>query len=372
MIIKNALIYDESFAPRRIDMKVEDGIITGFGDFSKEDGLDFSGATVIPGFIDVHIHGCAGADFCDGTEEALKTISSHLAGEGVTGFCGTSMTLSQGKLSEVFSQAKKFKGQEPGAQLLGINMEGPYLCMAKKGAQAAEHIRPVSLEEFRRLNELSGNMVKLVDVAPEASETEAFIREVSKTTTVSLAHSAATYEQAIFAFDCGVRHVTHLYNAMSGLSHRAPGVVGAAFDDGRVRAELICDGFHIHPVALRIAFRQLGEDRAVVVSDSMKAAGQPDGDYELGGQPVFVRGGKALLADGTIAASTSNIHQEFKNLLSFGIDFRTALKSCTINPAKSVKADRFTGSLAVGKQADFVVLDERQEIKAVFIRGVRQ
>ena len=172
--------------------------------------------------------------------------------------------------------------------------------------------------------------------------------------------------------DWGVRHITHLYNAQSGLAHRKPGVVGAAFDKGPgvgLRAELICDGFHIHPAALRIAFKQLGEDGTVIISDSMRAAGHHDGEYDLGGQTVYVKDGKALLADGTIAASTSNVYQEFKNVLSFGVPFKQALKSVTINPAKAIRADAQTGSIEQGKRADLLVLDEQYNIKMVIVKG---
>jgi len=189
--------------------------------------------------------------------------------------------------------------------------------------------------------------------------------------TVSLAHSAADYDQAAHAFSVGIRHATHLFNAMNGLTHRAPGAVGAILDSDTVSAEMICDGFHIHPAALRIAFRALGEDRTVVISDSLMAAGCPDGMYELGGQPVTVTNGRAFMPDGAIAASTSNMHEEFKNLLAFGIPFRQALKSCTINPAREIRVDNETGSIAVGKLADLVVLDADYEIADVWIRGSR-
>ena len=189
---------------------------------------------------------------------------------------------------------------------------------------------------------------------------------------MSIAHTAAGYEQAVQAMEWGVRHITHLYNAQSGLSHRAPGVVGAVFDKAKqygIRAELICDGFHIHPAALRIAFELLGEDRSIIVSDSMRAAGHLDGEYDLGGQAVYVKEGKALLADGTIAASTSNIYQELKNVISYGIPVKQAIKSCTINPARAIRVDQMTGSIQPGKLADILVVDKNFEIKLVLVRG---
>ena len=211
-----------------------------------------------------------------------------------------------------------------------------------------------------------------MDIAPECDGAEEFIREVQPYCPVSTAHTAAGYEEAVNAIACGVRHTTHLYNAMSGLTHRAPGVVGAVFDMAQtygVRAELICDGFHIHPAALRIAFRQLGEDNSVIVSDSMCAAGHVDGEYDLGGQTVYVRDGKALLADGTIAASTSNVYEELKNVISFGVPMKQAIKSATINPARAIRVDQETGSIAVGKNADLLVLDDQLNIKMVVVKG---
>ena len=174
------------------------------------------------------------------------------------------------------------------------------------------------------------------------------------------------------AIEWGVRHTTHLYNAQSGLSHRAPGVVGAVFDNAKtkgVRAELICDGFHIHPAALRIAFNQLGEDGSIIISDSMRAAGHKDGEYDLGGQTVYVKDGKALLADGTIAASTSNVYEELKNVIRYGIPVKQAIKSATINPAKAIRVDNETGSIEVGKYADILVVDKDFNIKLVIVKG---
>ena len=211
-----------------------------------------------------------------------------------------------------------------------------------------------------------------MDIAPECDGAEAFIKEVQPYCPVSTAHTAAGYDQAVQAIEWGVRHTTHLYNAMSGLTHRAPGVVGAVFDMARqygVRGELICDGFHIHPAALRIAFHQLGEDGSVIVSDSMRAAGHVDGEYDLGGQTVYVKDGKALLADGTIAASTSNLYEELKNVISYGVPKKQAIKSATINPARAIRADGETGSIAVGKNADLLVLDDDMNIKLVVVKG---
>lgn len=373
MLLKNAVVYNEDFEPIRADLAVEGEKIVGIGQVNAGgECLDLSGYTIIPGLIDMHIHGCAGFDASDGTPEALEAMSRCLVERGVTSFCPTSMTLSFEALQKIFANVQEQKDKVTGAYIHGINMEGPYIAMSKKGAQNGAYVRNPDKEEFRRLYDGCGGCISIVDIAPECDGAEAFIKEVQPYCPVSTAHTAAGYDQAVQAIEWGVRHTTHLYNAMSGLTHRAPGVVGAVFDMARqygVRGELICDGFHIHPAALRIAFHQLGEDGSVIVSDSMRAAGHVDGEYDLGGQTVYVKDGKALLADGTIAASTSNLYEELKNVISYGVPKKQAIKSATINPARAIRADGETGSIAVGKNADLLVLDDDMNIKLVVVKG---
>lgn len=368
MIFKNAEILNESFEFVRGDLVAQDGKITGINvDCNDSEIIDCSGLKILPGFIDIHIHGTSGADTCDRKEEAVQKMSEKLPYHGVTSFCPTTMTLSGEELEEIFRVVSKVKGNENGAYIHGINMEGPYISLAKKGAQKAEYVRKPDIEEFRKLNDICN--VSLVDIAPEEDEDNAFSKEASKICTVSAAHTSADSAQARKGFENGITHATHLFNAMTGISARVPGVAGAVFDTDNVRAEIICDGFHVAPETLRMAFKLLGEDRTIVISDSMKAADLEDGEYMLGGQTVYVRDGKALLEDGTIAASTSNIFDEFKNLLSFGIDFKHAVKSCTINPARAIGQDKITGSIENGKNADLLVIDENYEIKSVYVKG---
>jgi N-acetylglucosamine-6-phosphate deacetylase len=368
MIIKNAEIYNSDFEPQRADLSVcGETICKIAGNIDGNDTLDFSGCTVLPGFIDIHIHGCRGADVEDASADSLAVMSDYLVKKGVTSFCPTTMTLPEEQLIEQFRAVSEYMGSESGAYIHGINMEGPYISLEKKGAQSGEYIRLPDIGEFKRLNSIC--KICLADIAPEAENAYEFAAEASKICTVSAAHTASDYETAVKAFGSGFSHATHLFNAMNPIMNRKPGAVAAVFDSSFVTAELICDGFHNHPAVLRMAFRLLGEDRAVVVSDAMKAAGCADGDYELGGQTVYVRGGRATLKDGTIAASTTNIYDEFKNLLGFGIPFKTALKSCTINPARVIGADGVTGSIKEGKRADLVIIDKELNIKAVFVKG---
>lgn len=372
MILKNATVFNGDFEKVRADVAIEGERISKIGDLSGEDELDLTDMTVMPGLIDIHIHGCGGADAGDATPEALETMSQTLVKNGITSFCPASMTLSFEELTKIFANIDDMKNKVGGAYIHGANMEGPYIAMSKKGAQNPLYVRNPDKEEFKRLFDGCNGSIKVVDIAPECDGGDEFIKEIQPICPVSIAHTDAGYDEAVHAIELGVRHITHLFNAQSGLHHRKPGVVGAAFDIGKekgVRAELICDGFHIHPATLRIAFRAMGEDGTVIVSDSMKAAGCPDGDYDLGGQPVYVRDGKALLADGTIAASTSNVYKELKNVISFGIPEKQAVKSATINPAKAIRADRETGSIEEGKLADILVVDKDYNIRLVIVKG---
>ena len=372
MILKNATVFNGDFEKVRADVAIEGERISKIGDLSGADELDLTDMTVMPGLIDIHIHGCGGADAGDATPEALETMSQTLVKNGITSFCPASMTLSFEELTKIFANIDEMKNKVGGAYIHGANMEGPYIAMSKKGAQNPLYVRNPDKEEFKRLFDGCNGSIKVVDIAPECDGGDEFIKEIQPICPVSIAHTDAGYDEAVHAIELGVRHITHLFNAQSGLHHRKPGVVGAAFDVGKekgVRAELICDGFHIHPATLRIAFRAMGEDGTVIVSDSMKAAGCPDGDYDLGGQPVYVRDGKALLADGTIAASTSNVYKELKNVISFGIPEKQAVKSATINPAKAIRADRETGSIEEGKLADILVVDKDYNSKLVIVKG---
>lgn len=371
MFLVNAAYLDQDFRLVRGDLEIEGGRIRQVGEklsWSQNDlVVDCQGYTIVPGFVDVHIHGCAGADTCDGKRESIDAMAEFLLTKGVTSFCPTTMTVDREEIEAALLAAKACVDQPgPGARVVGVNMEGPFIAAARKGAQKEEAILPPDPELFRHFQELSGGIVRLVDIAPEQPGGLDFIREVKDLCAVSIAHTTANYDQAKESFDAGITHATHLFNAMSGLHHRDPGVVGAVFDDSRVYAELICDGFHIHPAALRTAFQVLG-DRALVISDSMRANGMPEGEpFDLGGQMVTVREGKATLADGTIAGSVSNLHQEVKNLVHFGIPLEQAVKAASLIPARSIGLEEEIGSIAPGKRADLVVLDENLDIVAVY------
>lgn len=339
---------------------------------SSADGktYDASGCYVIPGLTDLHFHGCMGKDFSDADPEGLEIMARYELSQGVTQICPAGMTLLEEQLTKVCQVAAAHRdANKPGAELCGINLEGPFLSTAKKGAQKADWIHAPDVDMFRRLMAASKGLVKLVSVAPEEPGAMEFIEAVEGEVTVSIAHTTADYDTAMEAFRLGARQVTHLFNAMPPFSHRAPGVVGAALDTPICNVELICDGVHIHPSVVRATFKMFGPKRVILVSDTMRAAGMPDGDYTLGGQPVKVKGKHATLADGTLAGSVTNLMNCMRTAVSFGIPLEDAVWAAAVNPARAIGIFSRMGSLEPGKRANVVVLDQNLELKDVFFRG---
>lgn len=365
MIIKNANVFGEDYKFNKRDINIENDLIVDSA--SDNEIVDATDLYAIPGLIDVHIHGSVGYDFCDATQEAIKSMANYLAKNGITAFCPTSMTLSDERLEKIYLNASKYKNEE-GSIVCGINMEGPFVSEAKKGAQNGAYLQNPSVELFDRLNDISNNLVKLVTLAPELDGAMEFIENVKNRVSVSLGHTTADYNIAMKAFEKGADHVTHLYNAMLPFSHRDPAVVGASRDNSAM-VELISDGVHIHPSVVRATYKMFTDDNIVLISDSMMAAGMEDGKYELGGQEVNVKGNKATLVDGTIAGSVTNLMKCMKKAISFGISLESAIKTATINPAKSIHEDNIMGSISVGKLANIVLLDKDLNIKSVYIKG---
>lgn len=374
MLYKNAELLDGDFRIVRADLRTIGDCITEIGQgLQEEQEVDLSGCLLLPGLVDIHIHGCVGVDTGDASPQAVRKMAAQLPQWGVTAFCPTTMTVSEKNIRAALRAVQEaMQTPAEGAAVLGVNLEGPYINSQNSGAQKKEFVCPPDLEQFYSYWEESGKIIKLVDIAPECTGANTFIRGAKKLCTVSIAHTEADYETAMQAFHTGITHATHLYNAMPGLNHRTPGVVGAVFDSQEVAAELICDGFHIHPAALRIAFRQLRAKRICVISDSMRAAGQPDGVSELGGQTVYIKNGEARLANGAIAGSTTNLLKEVQNLVSFGIPLPDAVRAASLTPASEVHEDRTRGSLVPGKIADMVVLDrETLALRQTICRGKR-
>ena len=334
------------------------------------DVFDATGLLIIPGLVDIHIHACAGHDFCDADATGLSAMASHLAGQGITSFLGTSMALSEDRLTQVFEVGQQYIKANPaaGATLRGIHMEGPFFAVAKKGAQSAEFIIDPDVECFKRLEHAAGQQIRIVDVAPERPGALDLIAYAAPHTTVSVAHTEANYQEAMAAFAAGASHVTHLFNAMPPFNHRDPGVVGAASDAG-ASVELICDGIHIHPSVIRSVFKWFPADQVVLVSDAMRACGLADGSYELGGQVVHVNGNRAILTDGTLAGSVTNLMQCLRNAVSFGVPLTAAIRAATANPARVACINQEVGSLSIGKKADLLVMTPDLQLKAVMIGG---
>ena len=374
MFYKNARIFTSDFTFRTGAFEVKDGV---FGEILPEnvpaDAIDLNGATVIPGLVEVHSHGNSGADFSDGDYEGLKRMAAFYAKCGVTSFAPASMTLPYEVLSKAFATARAFVDSKTKgvAALRGIQMEGPFFSEAKKGAQNADYLRKPDFEAFRKLYEDCGGLVRIVDIAPELPGSAEFIREASKLCTVSIAHTDANYEEAAAGVAAGVTHLTHTYNAMSPIHHRKPGVIAACCENEAVSAEIICDGQHVHPASVRLAFRLFGAERMVLISDSLRCCGMPDGEYELGGQAVFLKDGLARLSDGTIAGSATNLYDCMRLAVSFGIPKEDAIRAASYNPARQIGALNEVGSIAEGKIADFVICDAELNRKEVYLAGER-
>ncbi len=334
--------------------------------------VDAAGLMAIPGLVDVHFHGAMGQDMCNGTEEAIRTLASYEASQGVLAICPATMTYPEEKLNTIADAAAAWKaaGEHEGcADLVGINMEGPFISPNKVGAQNPAYVQAPNVAMFRRVQERSGGLFKLVTLAPEVDGALAFVDELADEVAVSVGHTCATYDDAAAAFARGAREVTHLWNAMPPLHHRDPSVIGAAAEADHVRVELICDGIHIHPVAIRATFK-LFAGRVVMIADSMEATGLEDGEYSLGGQKVIVKGHLATLESGTIAGSATNLFDCLRYAVREAkIPLADALIASSLTPARAIGVDAGYGSLDVGKVANVVLVDDELNIHDIYLRG---
>lgn len=333
--------------------------------------VDASGCYVIPGLVDLHFHGSAGADISDGDLAGLHKMGAYEASRGITALCPATMTLPEDVLMRAAQAAAAYEPAADEAALVGINMEGPFISPSKVGAQNPDYVRNPSAEEFRRLQEAAGGLFKLVDIAPEEPGAEEFIREMADEVRISLAHTCTDYDTAHRAFELGARQLTHLYNAMDPMHHRKPGPIPAAVEHGEVTAEIIADGVHIHPAMVRLAFQLFGDDRMILISDTLRAAGLEDGTYDLGGQDVTVRGPVATIDNGALAGSVSDLMRCLTVAVrDMGIPLASAVKAASANPARALGLDAERGAIEPGKVADAVLLDkETLDLRAVVLRG---
>lgn len=358
MIIKNGLVFNEKGFFENKDIFINNNIIVESIDKVEDKTIiDATDKYVIPGLIDTHIHGSVGYDFCKKDKNNLVEIAKFLKSKGITSFCPTSMTLDENFLVEIFETVKNNLPKEC-ADIVGIHMEGPFISEDKKGAQDKKYIINPSVDFFKKLNQSCGNMIKIITMAPEVEGGLDFIKEMSSVVNISLGHTTASYEISKKAYELGANRATHLFNAMPPLNHREPSVVGASLDNENVFVEVICDGIHIHESVIRAIFKMYGDDRVVLISDSIMASGMNDGKYELGGQDVTVYGNKAMLSDGTIAGSNTNLFDCMKKAVSFGVKLESAIKATTQNPAKSIDIYDKYGSIDAGKFANLVIMDK--------------
>lgn len=369
MRLTGAQVFDarQGFVSR--DLCIADGRIAA----RAEEPVDVSGCYLIPGLTDLHFHGCKGEDFSDATPEGLQVMADYELSRGITQICPAGMTLGEDQLTRICRNAARHrKHNTGGAELVGLHLEGPFLCKAKKGAQNEAFLHDPDPVMLHRLQEAAEGLVKLVTLAPEQPGSREFIQGARQDgVTVSLGHTTADYDTALAAYQAGARQATHLFNAMPPFTHRAPGVVGAAFDSPEVNVELISDGVHIHPSVVRAVFQLFGKDRVILISDSLRATGMPDGRYPFGGQEIEVHGNRATMAGdpNTLAGSVSDLMACMKTAVSFGIPLSDAVTAAAVNPARVLGIDDRLGTLDVGKEANVAVLDAHLELKAVLFHG---
>lgn len=384
MNIVNGMIYTDGQGFREGTVEIRDGkfkeIRWGHAENVSESSevADADGNYVIPGLVDIHFHGCAGYDFCDATQESLQHIAGYELRNGVTSICPASMTLSEELLTGIVANAVSFRDsmaaapekQKRYSTLRGINLEGPFLSYAKRGAQNPEYLSVPDASMLRRLQKKADGLVKLVSIAPEVDGAMECIRECHDEFRFSIAHTEADYETAGKAIEAGACHVTHLFNAMPPFLHRAPGVIGAAFDHEETDVEEICDGIHITPTVIRATFKLFGDKRVILISDSMMATGMADGQYALGGQPVTVKGHLATLtSDGTIAGSVTNLFDCMVNAIHMGIAPESAVRAATYNPARSIGILDSVGTITEGKAGDCLIVSSDWKLRKVIHAG---
>jgi len=367
VIIRNGrVLLGREFCRRDLQFDEKMIAIGAVGEDAEE--FDADGCYVLPGLVDIHTHGGAGADFSDGDAAGLETLSHWYARNGVTTYLATTMTLDERRLTAALTAVRGYEANG-GARCGGIHLEGPFLSREKRGAQNEAYLRKPDAALFARLNEAGGGKVKLLTLACEEEGAMELIRTAAPMCTVSLGHTGADYDSAMAAFSAGARHVTHLYNGMAPLHHRSPGLIGAAFDAGAT-VELICDGCHVHPGVVRATFALFGE-RVCLISDSLRCAGMENREGELGAQAIEVRNGCAYLrGTDTLAGSAISLLEGMRRAVSFGIPLNEAAYAASTAPAMAAGLTD-AGRIELGKPADLIVLDEELKLKVVFIDGRR-
>lgn len=379
-IINDLIVHSENETYKNGYIKVVDGKIAEVGpvnQYKHDDDVKVitlsSDYQVIPGAIDIHIHGASNSDAMDATHEALSTMAETLPKEGTTSFLATTMTQTTEAIESALLNAGKYiesQSQEH-AEIIGIHLEGPFISPVRKGAQPEEHIVDPDVTLFKRWQEMAENQIKLVTLAPEQPNGLDLAAHLKATGVVaSIGHSDATYDQIDEAIQAGTTHVTHLYNGMRGLHHREPGVLGAAYLRDELYVELIADGIHCRPEMIKLAYNQITSERMILITDSLRAKWLEKGTYDLGGQPVYVNETKATLSDGTLAGSILKMNDAIKNTMEYtDCSMTDIIKMTAENPAKQLRIFDRKGSIQVGKDADLVILNDRLDVEMTFCRG---
>jgi N-acetylglucosamine-6-phosphate deacetylase len=338
--------------------------------FDSVEIIDGRGMTLLPGFIDVHVHGGVGYDTMDATTEGLRNMAQFYARHGVTSFLATTWTDTKERIQSALAAIALAQGQQPnGATLLGAHLEGPYLNQARSGAQNTTYIRRASRDEA--LMFLDMNVIRLLALAPEFEENRWLIRECSRRgVTVSAAHTSATFEEMSEAVALGLSQATHTFNAMTGLHHREPGTLGAAMALPEIACELISDNIHVHPAAMKILWRVKGRDRVILITDSIRGAGMPDGEYRIDERLIFVRDGMAVLPDGTLAGSILTMDKALHNFMkATGEPVDNVWRASSLNAARAIHVSARKGSLEAGKDADVVLVDGQVNVFLTIAEG---
>lgn len=370
MILKNALVMDEDFCLKELDIRIENEKITEIGKgLSGNDVLDFTGRYILPGFIDTHIHGAYGIRIDDAVGD-YNRITEFEASQGVTAIAMTTDTAEFTDILEQIERAVVISEKCTGTKIVAIHAEGPFLSQSKKGAMSPEYILAPDNEKLDKMIEAGKGMLKLITIAPDNDGSIEFIHYAkSKGLVVSMGHTDADYETALAAIDAGATQLTHTFNAMRAINHREPGVLGAVFENESVKCEVICDYIHLHPAIIKMIYKIKGADKINMISDSGTAAGLDISGFEVNGVKRYIKDGVVRLADGTIAGSARTLLDGVKNLVSSGIPLEDVSKMASLNPAKTLGIDDETGSIAVGKLADLVVLDKDLNLCETFING---
>jgi len=389
MLFKNGQVLNDDFKFVIGDIRVQGDKIVEIGEDLAPQGdqvIDLIGKILIPGLIDIHIHGGGGVDYSNADAQGIMKMANYLGSIGVTSFLATSMALPAEELEKTYAITGEYIAEagrgsgvnSPVSKLQGIHMEGPYFSFEKRGAQDESYLSDPDYGEFLEILKASQGTVKIVSIAPELPEGMDFVKSVNNIQggkpVVAIGHTVANYQQAKDAIEAGASHVTHLFNGMLPFMHRAPGVLGAVSEAQHVTVELISDGIHVHPSAIRLAFKLFGQGRLVLISDGLSPMGcdesfEPEGGYWCGHRRVFLKDGAAKLEDGTLAGSNTSLMDCVKKAVEFGIAKEEAIKSASLNPAKVLGLEDNIGSIKVGKCADLIVMDGEWDIQTVYIGG---